>query len=227
MTRTPKTTSAAIEAPSLSYANVPADFMIRLPWHPDVEIRPSDLVPEAVAYLLQYGANKTGQDAASGLLKRAETIHKAIADGKADDVARKAYAGFCKDIGVSLDGGLALPAEEFSRRVATAASESRWADVVAGKMDIPGTGNRLSGIERIVRDLTENVLRQRAKARGRTLDAETLRMLVGQMMARDDETMQNIRKAAEEQMRIRDALTGVSASTGQSASDDVMDLLNG
>lgn len=161
---------------------------VRLPWSGQ-EVRVADIPPTSIAYLIQYGTNKTGQDAASGALAKAKEAHDTETawnngEGKEPSEAiHKAFVGWCKDLGLSTMAALDLSADTFARQVATMLSQARWVNVMSGKMELPGTISRLSQIDRVMAEIAESTLKARAKARGLKATAEQLKTLVPQLLA--------------------------------------------
>lgn len=215
-----------VEAPVMAYIET-TEPTITLPWNGDT-ILVSSIPARSIAYLLQYGANKTGQDAASGLIAKAKDLHDALVawnagEGKEPSPANhKAFTGWCQEIGITGRGALDMTADAFGKAVATAKSSARWADVMAGKMDIPGTANRLGRIERMMRDIAEATIRGRCKARGAKVPAsDALETLIDALLAKSDQ-----RALVEAEVSRRIAAEESLVSVAGDASADVMDLLS-
>lgn len=139
----------------------------------------AELPPASIAYLLQYGLNKTCQDAASGAIARIkEAVERRDANNYGtDDSGKKAAAADAKAIAdarkaIEAEGEIvSIEPEAFARAYATALQAKRWRDVLAGEMDVPvpGRRQRRSAFDRIVHDLALAFIRTEADRQKRDM----------------------------------------------------------
>lgn len=195
---------------------------VRLPWSGDT-VDVTTIPAQGIAYLLQYGVNKTTQDAVSGLKARVAEAWQAYRDGKADKAHTKAMSGYAKTLGYAADEIAAWSLDGLTTRLVNKESSDRWNDVMAGKMDIPGSGNRLSGLARMAYDIAEAIIKARAKARNTKLTDANLEMLVVAFLAGPEGDA--VRVEAQRRMDSIGALAAIASVDGDTS--DIMSLLNG
>jgi hypothetical protein len=220
-------TASVIDNTPAPVPNVPVylettESTVRLPWSGDT-VDVTTIPAQGIAYLLQYGVNKTTQDAVSGLKARVAEAWQAYRDGKADKAHTKAMAGYAKTLGYTVDAICQWPLEDLTTRLVNKESSDRWNDVMSGKMDIPGSGNRLSGLARMAYDIAEGVIKARAKARNMKLTDANLDTLVEAYLAGPEGD--NARAEAQRRMDSVGALAAVANADGDTS--DIMSLLNG
>ena len=120
----------------------------------DTTISAADLLPQAIAYLLQYGLNKSAQDAVAGVTKRVETWYETgCPEGLIDDLLAKADLDF--------DDTRALSADEGTRAIVKALQTKRLESIRAGTLGGGSRGPRAVGLERWVERVAEVWLRER------------------------------------------------------------------
>ena len=88
-------------------------------------------------------------------------------------------------------------------------------------MDLPGTRERLTGVDRIIRDMVEAFLGARAKAANTKVTVEQMDALAAAFIARGDSAFQGMKAEAERQWAYQESLKGFA-----DAADDIMSLLN-
>jgi hypothetical protein len=144
-------------------------------------------------------------------------------DGKTTDAENKAIAKACKIAGKSEAWATAVDAETFTRTVATAQSDARWAKIMAGEMELPGMASRLSAYDRIVWELTETMLKARAKAANAKFTQTEMDNLVEQAIALTDSAdMTRIRTMADRRMA---EIEELKALTGDVVAADLATIL--
>jgi hypothetical protein len=127
----------------------------------DTTISVADLLPQAIAYLLQYGLSKSAQDAVAGVTKRVETWYETgCPEGQIDDLLTKA--------GLDFDDTRALSADDGTRAIVKALQAKRLESILAGTIGGGGSrGPRAVGLERWVERVAEVWLRERLAQLGR------------------------------------------------------------
>lgn len=171
----------------------------------DNELTLATLTPDSVAYLLEYGLNKSLQDASAGAIK---AYGEAFAASPRSKAQTKLFDSGCELLDVEGDNAeSAYTAESFGKAVANAKRAARLAAIMAGTMRPSGLGSRLSGIDRIARDIAVDMIRAACKARNVKLpDTEKLHEMAAALIAKDDKIM------AEAQRRIDLTATAIDLS---------------
>ena len=129
----------------------------------DTTISVADLLPQAIAYLLQYGLSKSAQDSVAGVAKRVDAWYEAgCPEKQIDDLLAKADLDF--------DDTRALSADEGTRAIVKALQAKRLEGILAGTIGSGGSrGPRAVGLERWVERVAEIWLRERLAQLGRAV----------------------------------------------------------
>lgn len=106
----------------------------------------ADLSPASLAYLAQYGFAKSLQDSVAGLAKAV----------KADP----------EDYRKDVEDGTAMDDEELAKAVTEAKMLERFQAIIAGTVGTRSGTPRLSGIDKIMRDVAREAIKARAVAKG-------------------------------------------------------------
>jgi hypothetical protein len=154
----------------------------------DNDLNLTTLSPDTIGYLLEYGLNKTLQDASAGAIKLYSDAHAAGEQrGKAH---AKLFDSGCELIGREGDDAERMTSADFGKAVAQAKRAARLAALIAGTMRASGLGNRLSGLDRIARDVAVEMIRAAAKARGVKLpDVDKLAEMAAALVAKNPAVM--------------------------------------
>ena len=132
----------------------------------DTTISVEDLPPRAISYLLQYGLNKSVQDAVAGVAKRIEAWYETgCPEELIDDLLTKADLDF--------DDTRALAANEGTRAIVKALQTKRLESILAGTIG-GGSGSRgprAVGLARWVERVAEVWLRERLAQLGQAVPA--------------------------------------------------------
>lgn len=218
-----KVQGVTIETPALTYLET-TESQVRLPWNGEM-VDVSTINPQGIAYLLQYGVNQTCQDATASRRQKAKATWEAMHGAEAPkDTMLKAWKELAEYIGYSTDACADMKLETFLDHVSDRAMSDRWADAHAGRMDVPGVSNRLTGMAKLMREIAEETITARAKARGMKLTTEDAKRLASNLIERNDGETAKIRAEAERRMAMVNEMAGQVEST---IGGDLDSLLNG
>lgn len=122
----------------------------------------------SLAYLAQYGFGKSLQDSVAGLKKEV-----------GEDEAK-----FQKDLGVTLTG------TELADEVLARKMESRFDDIIAGTVGTRTSSPRLSGIDKIMRDVAKEAIKAKTMAKKVKMpEGEALAAIVAKYIANHEEAV--------------------------------------
>lgn len=149
----------------------------------------ASLSPDSIAYLLEYGLNKTLQDASAGAIKAYGEAFSAGA--KRTKVQTKLFDSGCELLDVEGDAvEVQYTAETFGKAVAHTKRAARLTALLAGNMRPSGLGSRLAGLDRIARDVAVEMIRAACKANGVKMpDADKLAEMAAALTAKNPAVM--------------------------------------
>jgi hypothetical protein len=153
----------------------------------DRTIEIGTLHQKAVAYLLQYGLNKSLQDSVSGHAKVLADLFANANIGALGKDGMKLWAKALADADVTEQTALALGSDAFADMVIAFRQAKRLAAILAGRMEVGTTGARLSGIDKIMHDIAiEDIRKACVKARKTMPTGEALAGFVTKLLAKAD-----------------------------------------
>jgi len=174
--------------------------------------------PQGIAYLLHYGWNQSRQDVVAGKANEAKATFQALTDGTATPGQVKRFNVWAKDLGVDPAAILrSWNADRLADELLAYITAEREADILSGKMDIPGQINRLTGIERLVRDKVMIWLKAEADRQRQKVTPERLRDMAVQAMTdlADHPKVKEIRRLAEMEWEEMERLKGDSSISSE------------
>lgn len=156
----------------------------------------ADVDPNGVSYLVMYGLRKSVQDSVSGLVGGSDGVMKCDAKGWAAYLKDARDQGFTNHVDEP-------PTDDDRKRVAeflvNAYKQDRLAGIMAGDLQPGGQrGPRLQGVERIMLDVAEEIIRAAATGQKKPMPkGDNLRDLIAKLTNPDHSLYATIRADAE------------------------------